>query len=154
MKTITIGFSHSNNLFSKLIMWATKSNISHTYIRLDTTIVYQASGLSVNETTYEDFLSYETVIQEIPVEVSDEQFALGEQFRLQSLGKPYSVKEVIGFAWVLFMKIFGRKVSNPLKDGNSAYVCSKLVCDYAGINDAGENLDPDDVYNLVSKKPS
>lgn len=149
MKTITVGFSHSNNLFSKLIMWATKSNISHTYIKLGDGIIYQASGLSVNEQTDEDFLTYETVIEEMQVQVSDDQFAAGEKFRVASLGKPYSIKEVLGFVWVMFMKCFGKEVANPLKDGGSAYVCSKLVCNYIGIDDSLENLTPEDVHDIL-----
>ena len=152
MKTITIGFSHSTNIFSKLIMLATKSKISHTYIRLDDKTVYQASGLKVNEQTYEYFLTYETVIKEVQIQVSEEQFAAGEKFRIESLGKPYSIKEVIGFGWVLFMKSLGKKVANPLKDGKTAYVCSKLVCVYASIDDNAENLSPEDVCELLSNK--
>ena len=149
MKTIIIGFSHSNNLFSKLIMAVTRSNISHAYIRLNETDVFQASGLSVNEQVYEYFLTYETVVKEFQIQISDEQFAAGEAFRLASLGKPYSMKEVFGFGWVMFMRMFGKKVANPGKDGDHAYVCSKLVCIYAGIPDVGENLTPDDLYNIL-----
>lgn len=153
MKTITIGFSHSTNLFSKLIMWATNSKISHTYIRLDQNTVYQASGLSVNEMTYEYFLTFETVIREKQVQITDEQFAAGEEFRIASLGKPYSMREIFGFAWVLLMKGFGKKVSNPLRDGDNAYVCVSLVCKYAGIDDSGENLTPEDLAEIVDKLP-
>jgi hypothetical protein len=150
MKTITIGFSHSNNLFSKIIMAVTRSSISHTYIRLNATDVFQASGLYVNEMVYEYFLTLETVVKEVQIQVTDEQFAAGEAFRLACLGKPYSMKEVFGFGWVMLMRsLFNKKVSNPGKDGDSAYVCSKLVCLYAGIPDAGENLTPDDLYLML-----
>jgi len=150
MKTVTVGFSHSTNAFSRLIMWMTNSTISHTYIRLSDTIVYQASGLSVNETTYEDFLSYETVVKEMQVSISDEQFVKGEAFRLASLGKPYSLKEILGFALVLLMKRFGKKVANPLKDGDHAYVCVKLVATYIGADDSGENMSPEDLYEKLT----
>lgn len=153
MKTVTIGFSHSNNLFSKLIMAVTRSNISHTYIRLTPDTVYQASGLSVNEQVYEYLLTYETVIKEFQVSVTDEQFAAGEAFRIASLGKPYSMKEVLGFGWVMFMKtFFNKKVANPGKDGDHAYVCSKIVCLYAGMPDTDENLTPEDIYSLLNNK--
>jgi hypothetical protein len=152
MKTITVGFSHSNNLFSKLIMWVTRSKISHTYVRLDADTVYQASGVSVNEQTYEYFKTYEAVIKEVQIQISDEQFAAGEKFRIESLGKPYSMQEIFGFAWVLFMKSLRKKVANPFKDGDHAYVCSKLVCVYAGIADAGENITPEDLAELLDNK--
>jgi hypothetical protein len=132
-------------------MWATRSRVSHTYIRLDDKTVYQASGLTVNETTYECFLALETVIKEIGVEVSDEQFVKSEQFRLSTLGKPYSFCEIVGFVWVLFMKALGKKVVNPFCDGSRGYVCVKVVMDYLGMDDSGENIDPDDLYKTLVK---
>lgn len=150
MKTITIGFSHANNLFSKIIMWITKSNISHTYIKLDNGDIFQASGLMVNEMTSECFLSIETVIKEFQIQLTDEQYAWSEAFRISSLGKPYSIWEILGFGWVLLMRRFGRNVSNPFKDGTKAYVCVKLVADYAWLSDSGENLTPIDLYNLLN----
>ena len=152
MNKIIVGFSHSTNIFSRLIMWATKSKISHTYIILPNSIVYQASGLKVNEVSYEYFLTYETVIKEIEIELTDEQFAKGEQFRIKSLGKPYSIREILGFSWILFMKSLGKKVTNPFKDGDKAYVCVKLVADYIDVNDLDENLTPDDLYQLLMNK--
>ena len=131
-------------------MAVTRSNISHTYIRLNSTDVFQASGLSVNEQIYEYFVTYETVVKEFQIQISDEQFAAGEAFRIASLGKPYSMKEVFGFGWVMLMKALGKKVANPGKDGDHAYVCSKLVCLYAGINDAAENITPEDLYETLS----
>ena len=155
MKTITVGFSHSTNLFSKLIMLVTRSQISHAYIRLSEDKVYEASGLSVNEQVYEYFLTYETVVKEIQVELTDEQFAKGEAFRLASLGKPYSVGEVFGFAWILLMKSLGRKVANPFKGGTTSYVCSELVMNYIGMDDSAENMTPEDVYKLLmSNQPA
>jgi hypothetical protein len=154
MKTVTIGFSHANSAFSRLIMWATRSKVSHTYVRCPSNLVYQASGLRVNEESYDTFLSYETVIKEIDIEITDEQFERGEKFRKQSLGKPYSLREILGFSWVLLMRGIGIKVPNPFKDGDQAYVCVSLVCEYLGLDDSGENITPDDLYQLlVNNKP-
>ena len=131
-------------------MAVTHSNISHTYVRLDGATVFQASGLTVNEQVYEYFITYETVVKEFQMQITDEQFAAGEVFRIASLGKPYSMKEVFGFGWVMLMKTLGKKVANPGRDGNHAYVCSKLMCDYAGIDDKDENLTPDDLYEILA----
>jgi hypothetical protein len=150
MKTITVGFSKTNALLSRLIMWATKSNVSHTYIR-DGNIIFQASGLKVNEMTLRYFLTFETIVKELEIEVTDEQYQKGEEFRLATLGKPYSVQELLGFVWVLFMKAQGKKVANPLKDGRGAYICSKLVMAYLGMDVSEENVDPDELMNLLDK---
>jgi hypothetical protein len=131
-------------------MGLTNSNISHAYVRLGEK-VFQASGLRVNEEFYEDFLTYETVIKEVPFQMTDEQFLKAEEFRIAQLGKPYSIGEVFGFLWVLVMRRFGLNVANPLRDGNKAYVCSKLVACYLGIDDASESLSPVDLLAIVEK---
>ena len=154
MKTVIAGFSHSNNIFSKLIMWMTNSNISHAYVRIDD-IVFQASGLYVNEEAYEYFLTFETVVKEIPVQLTDEQFEQSEILRKQSFGKPYSISEVIGFIWIIFVKkVFNKDVANPFRDGNKAYVCCKLVADYCHIDDVKENMTPVDLFNILNKDKS
>ena len=152
MKTIIVGFSHSDNIFSKLIMWITKSNISHAYIRLDN-IVFQASGLRVFEESYESFLTYETIIKEIPITMTDEQFGKAEAFRKSALGKPYSIQEVFGFVCVMFMKnIFNITISNPFKDDDSKFVCSELAAKYLGIDDSKENITPCGLLKILEEK--
>jgi hypothetical protein len=154
---VTVGFSHANNLFSKLIMWLTNSAISHCYVRLPNDIVFQASGLTVNEQAYEYFITYETVLREVQVELTDEQFAAAEKFRLESLGKPYSMAELIGFIPILLLRKVGIKLKNPLSDGSKAYVCVKLVAQYIGVNDKAENMYPQDLSDFIDlhflKKP-
>lgn len=152
MKTVTIGFSHADSWFSRLIMRATRSKISHTYIRRSDNLVYQASGLRVNEESYDTFLSYETVVKEIEIDITDEQFERGEKFRKESLGLPYSMREICGFSWVLFMRSMGKKVPNPFKDGDRAYVCVSLVAEYIGLDDSSENITPDDLYQILVNK--
>jgi hypothetical protein len=151
MKTIILGFSQSSTIFSSIIKWATNSQVNHAYVRLDGNIVCQASGLFVNEQTYESFLSIEVPIKEFSLQITDEQFAAAEKFRLDSLGKPYSVREILGFGWVLLMRRFGKKVANPFKDGDHAYVCSKFAALYAGIPDSDENLTPEDLMEILEK---
>ena len=152
MRTVVAGFSHSTNIFSKLIMRITNSNISHAYIRLDN-IVFQASGLFVNEHSWEYFLTYEVIIKEIPVIMTDEQFEKAEAFRKSALGKPYSIREVIGFVWVMFMKnIFNTKVSNPFKDDEKGFVCSELAARYLGIENEEENITPCGLLEILEKR--
>ena len=151
MRTVIAGFSHSTNIFSKLIMRITNSNISHAYIRLDN-IVFQASGLFVNEHSWEYFLTYEVIIKEIPISMTDEQFEKAEAFRKSALGKPYSIREVFGFVWVMFMKnILKITVSNPFKDNDKGFVCSELAAKYLGIEDSAENITPNELLEILEK---
>ena len=149
MKKIIVGFSYSNSLFSKLIKIFTSSKISHTYIRLpvpeyNTSVVFQASLLSVHYVTADVFKSHSTIVEEYELEVSDEQFSVGEKFRVTEVGKPYSYTQILGFLYVLMLRKFGKKVSNPLSNGDHAYVCVEVVANSIGVSN-GESMTPEEL---------
>src|SRR5690606_4322873 len=116
------GFSRGRGIIAWLIQLLTRSKISHTYLRVKSPtnidMVFQASGLTVNIETYQHFLTHADVVDEIALEIPDELYAEGEEFLWSELGKPYGMKQLIGYLWVLFCRCFGRNVRNPFADGN------------------------------------
>ena len=167
MKQITIGFSKACTtlpVFSWLIMWALKTPYSHVYVKYqdDFTgriVYYQASHTVVNYMGEATFLGQETVIQEFVFNVSDINFLAIQQFAIDQAGKPYGVMEIFGLAWVLLCAKFGIKVNNPFSYAGSSWICDQLVagilssCDGVKLPENINNMDPLDVYNLVSSLP-
>jgi len=156
MRTITVGFSQSYKIGSKLIRLCTKSKISHCYLRIDypkyvTTVVYHASGISVNFENYTHFLTHSNVVDEITIQVSEDDFETGVKFQLQEVGKPYAIRQLLGYSFVLIGKIFNMKIKNPLANGTKSYVCSELVMKFLNMEES-ENLTPDELYQIIKMK--
>jgi len=147
MKNITVGFSkHPGSLLSWLIRAVTKSKVSHVYqviVVEGEPMVYQASGLMVNYTALPVFLEKNVVIEQYSMTVTDEQYEKAKKLRVTQVGKPYSVKQLFGFFYVLGMRKLGEQVRNPLGNGNHAYVCCEIIADSLGITD-GESMTPED----------
>jgi len=146
MKQISIIFSkHSGfNIFSALIMAATKASFSHAAVKItdeETGKVeyWQASNLSVNIVSEEMFLSEETIVFQKNVTLSNEDFIKGKSFLEQSLGKPYSMPMIFGFALTLLASMVGIKINNPAKADGSQWVCSTLVAAFVNFAD-NQNL--------------
>lgn len=156
MKTITVGFSRNKKILSKIICLLTKSDVSHTYIKIpvpeyNTNMMFQAAGLNVHYMNEDVFKAHgSTIVEEIDVEVTDEQYARAEKFRVTECGKAYSVMELIGYLWVLLNHKIGRDVPNPFYDGDTAYVCVEVVTTCTGINDRG-TLVPETLRQLLKK---
>jgi hypothetical protein len=163
MNTIIIGFSRPKawlRPFSWVIRLVTWAPYSHTYIRYDNaytdrSIVFQASGLVVNFMGQTMFDTEEDIYAEFSVPVSAATKLLVIQNATDKVGSPYGVGQIVGFGWVLFMRIFGKKVNNPFAS-TSSFVCSELVADL--LNEMnGSTLDsstmtPKDIYNYVLSK--
>ena len=159
MKKITIGLSAHTpfNLFSSVIKFLLKTPYSHAYIkfydeRIDRTLVYQASGLTVNLMNIETFNSDENVFKEYTIEIPEDIYYKSLTFCYDQLGKPYDMKMIVNiFFYILFsIKLFRG-------DGTKAYVCSELVgyvLKMIGILPAEYNLDfytPRDVFVTMEK---
>lgn len=157
MKTVTLGFSHCNTIYSKLIRAATRSDISHCYIVKDVDVagrvdkaVYHADGANVHVVDYDTFRTENVVVSEITLEVADADYVIGEAKLYDALGKPYSYREIVGFGWVLLMRKFGKTVRNPMSDGSSGFFCSALVMQYLGQPDhIAECATPYDAYKAA-----
>ena len=73
------------------------------------------------------------------------------------VGRPYGVKQAIGVGIVKLMSIFGKKISNPFKDGNTNLICSEWVGRVLMKIDNNLKLDldevsPQDVYNILTTR--
>ena len=143
MNNIVIGFSRPNGWFepfSWLIRLVTWSSYSHVYF----------IGQPL-------FNSEEIIYKEFQVPISDAAKLSTVQFAIDNCGQPYAVGQVVGFGWVLLMRLFGKKVKNPFYS-NSSFFCSELVGDVLNqIIEKGDAIDPStaspkDIYNFMISK--
>jgi hypothetical protein len=165
MKKIIIGFSKPNKWkpFAELIKGMLNTNYDHVYIKFhssscDRDIIYQASKLMVNFVGVFVFESENIIIKEFEIDISNENYTKLMQFVIDNAGKPYSFKEIIGLTWVNINRLFGRRVENPYKEGNSAYVCSTIVgyiienFTSQSILLDSQDMSPKDIYDLLEKE--
>lgn len=156
MKKIYVGFSRNHKIVSWLIRKFTRSNVSHTYIRIpvpeyNTSIVFQAQGFNVHYINYGHFLDKGNIVEaEICVDVSDEQFIEAEKFRVYECGKPYSYIQLLGYIYLLLGRYLGLRLKNPFSNGDHGYVCVELVCRCLGISNE-ENMTPQDLLDFLIK---
>lgn len=156
MKTLIVGFSSHYSIFSKLIRVITASKISHTYIRIlnfygAEDMVFQASGLTVNYTNYQYFQRKSKVIEEYEMQVSDKQYDTAMTLMSKSAGKPYSMPEILGILYVLFMREWMKKcVKNPYRNGDKSYICSELAAECLGLWNT-EAMTPEDLRRYCNK---
>lgn len=165
MRTLYLGFSKAKSKFawfSKLIMWAQGIPFSHVYVRfnsdfLERTFIYQASGIKVNFENIESFLNHAEVIKEFELELSEEKYKKVLQYAIDNVGKPYSVKQILGMGWIIFLNKLGIKQSNPFKNSTAAFVCSEIGADILEIYgkeilEDKDSLGPKEVFELLSEK--
>lgn len=157
MKKLIVGFSSHPGIFSWAIKKVTCSHVSHAYICLPKFIdgedmVFQASGLTVNYTNYNVFVKKSIVYEEYEMQVTDEQYDTAIKIMAEAAGKPYSVKEIFGYLYVLAMhEWFYKTVKNPFADGDKSYVCSELIAECLGAKDP-ESLTPEDLRRWCKEK--
>lgn len=154
MRKLIIGFSDGGNTLSALIKLTTKSKISHVFVMLtedDETVIYQASGLTVNYENYKHFLSHEKIIELYSIDLTDEDYEKLNKFRLQNVGLPYAGRELVGFLWVLFCRQFGKKVNNPLSMGSHAYICVDIAAVHLPIGSTEGTMTPEDLRRWCEK---
>ena len=163
MGQIIVGFSKPKGgfqPFSWLIRLVTWSPISHAYIKYynsyaDRWVIFQASGSKVNVVGETLFNNIENIYSEfsIPVSASTKQKVI--QGSIDKLGAPYGIKQIIGFGWVLLMRLLRRKVKNPFYS-TSSFFCSELTSDELeemGLNGLDASaVSPWDVYKFIVSK--
>ena len=167
MKTIIVGFSRPIKWkpFAWAIMKSYGTNYDHVYMKfhsdsLQRDIIYQASSVMVNFMSTSVFTSNNVIVKEFPVQVSDDNYTKLMQFCVDNAGKPYSLKEVLGFACTVIVGWFGKKIANPFKSGTDEFVCSVLagyiLDNYTDNKTPGdfEEADPTVIYNLLEKSVS
>lgn len=165
MRKLFVGFSKAKSkwaIVSKLIMWAQGTPFSHVYIRFDSefierTFIYQASGSKVNFENLQSFQQHAMVVKEFELAVTPEVYKKILQFAIDNVGKPYSLKQLIGMAWVCLKAKFGMKVQNPFKDRADAFVCSEIgaeVLALAGkeVPEDKDSIGPKEVFSILEEQ--
>jgi hypothetical protein len=66
------------------------------------------------------------------------------------LGRPYSLKQLFGMAWILLLRNFGVKAKNPFRDGDHSFICFELVARILDLPGA-EELSPQDLLDLLTR---
>lgn len=129
MKTFYVGFSHPHKWkpFAKAIMWADKSDVSHSFLEFDSKswgvgFIYQNSGHQTNFMGSTYFNTVNQTVERYAIEVPEAVEARIGKLCVDREGAPYAVMQVIGKMWVyaVFLLSGGRKaIKNPVK--GSAY---------------------------------
>lgn len=156
MKNIIIGFSTSKLPISWMIRKATKSDFSHCYIRVpfdkyETSLIFQASMISVNYENINHFLKHTSKVEEYVISITDEQWESLQKFRITEVGKPYSWWQIIGFIFIILSeKLFNKKIKNPLGNGNTSYVCTEIIASGLKMQEA-EEMTPEELRQWCIK---
>ena len=162
MNSIIVGFSKPKTWkpFAALIMWGYNIPYDHVYIKLHSNtynrdLIYQASGISVNFMSPIIFNNLNSIIKEFNLSISDQAHKAMIQFAIDTVGKPYGIKECLGLAIVRIAELLGKKIKNPFKFDGKTYVCSELASfmlkEYLNLNlDQDINLiTPKDLYTYL-----
>lgn len=122
---LVFGFSKRTgfNLLSSLIRLVTNRPFSHAYVKFvepntGATVVFQASGLSVNMIEYGNFLIKEVPIEEYQIEVPDQDVEIAFRYMYQQLGTNYGSLQLI-----LDLIYIGFRIKLPFK--STGEVCSE-----------------------------
>lgn len=163
MKTIRFGFSRpiKLTLFARAIMWADDTDYDHVYLRwswptVGRDIIYQASNLAVNFESNVTFDGHAMTVKQYELDIDDATHAAIMQFCMDNSNKPYSIMQIIGFAYVkLAKKIFNKALHNPFPTHGSSFVCSKLAAyiaamiPYLKISSSFDDIDPKDFDDIM-----
>lgn len=115
------------NLLSLLIRLIERTEFSHAAIVFQNStgrqLIYEASGFSVKFKNLKMFLDDNVVIKKYHIQVEEDVLQNIIDICLDHLGRPYSMKSLIG---LLLVRLGLFKV-NIFADGSDSFVCSELV---------------------------
>ena len=123
---LAIGFSTTNSIWSKLIRWFTKANISHVYLKIwdqtfGTHLVLHSDWDGVQFDLLEKFSINNFTVEEY--EIDDPRLDEAIKKNLWFLGRSYDYKKLISWAWlIIFKRYIVRKIKEPSKDPK------KIIC--------------------------
>lgn len=164
MKKLYIGFSKPRNKKFPIISWLIRlfenTPYSHVYIRwnsdyLERSIIYQASGSSVNFEEGRNFIKKNEILTEFELLVSEDIEKNIKQKAMDLCNISYGIKQISGLLLVKLFKLFNKNIQNPFSDGSATYVCSELVADLLIVTDfesdkSLDNITPKDIYNYFN----
>jgi hypothetical protein len=156
---MSIGFSKSNKIGSRVIRFCEGSDFSHVYIKwtssyLERDIIYHASGHSVGFITTANFLALgNIVVLERKISITEATKKKIAQFCMDKASTPYGVKHLVGFGYVKLMRLFGKTVKNPFGDGPKTYICSELAAEVLNMTGSSfsdlDNVTPVMIYEAL-----
>jgi hypothetical protein len=127
MQSINIAFSTTNGLFSRLIRWFTKSEVSHSIITfkdetLDKVFVMEANGRGFMLVPWSKWRTQNTLIARYRITAPSDVQLESLRELAESLGAEYDYMSLFAFV----IRRFHRRMQNPLDD-SSKLICSEAV---------------------------
>lgn len=123
-----IGFSTAkSNPFSWVIRKLTRSKASHCFVITNLykqDLVIQSGDFGVGFDYLQRFMKKNRIVAKFQVPVPDENKAM--EFVMSEMGVSYNYLGLIGAGWVVVMRMFGKKVSNPLTQKGQVF-CSQFI---------------------------
>lgn len=158
---IKIGFSTSGLWISRLIRWASKAKVSHTFVIIEDgdfgyPMVVQEAWQGFTLQTLDNFKAAGNVV----LNVIDPKVPLniGLVAVAPLLGTQYGYLQLIGAGFVRLFQVFKKKIHNPFRNTRSLF-CSELntiLLQKSGYPDAGgldaSNTSPEDLLEFMQKK--
>lgn len=154
-----IGFSTTDSIISRIIIWATRSEASHSYVLFYVAgelLVIHSGIYGVNCDYYKKFQKSNKIVSEFKLLIDPDKERHALAHAIHKLDNKYDFLSVIGFGWVLFNRVIGRRVKSPFTN-QSAYHCSELALEEmrcAGLKDLDaydrELTSPEDLIHCLS----
>lgn len=152
---VTVCFSTTDSLLSRLVRWFTKSPVSHALLvyrdeTLGQLMVLEATGRGFVAVPWTRWLSANTLVASfnLPTSLATQRTALS--LIAQDLGTEYDSLGLVGFIWRRWVS----RYHNPLAS-TKKLVCAEVVAMflvYSGVlsvKDDTESFTPDDLYKIV-----
>ena len=127
---VSVFFSHSNSLISRIITLITRGDASHAGIIISDIPeagheLYQSLGDGFGMSTREELTRGSTrILKEIPVDVDPVKVLAICRARL---GTPYAYLAVLGMLWVQLGKWLGKRGRNPVRSVHHQFCSEEVV---------------------------
>lgn len=139
---VSVIFSTTGKLLSRLIRWFTRSRVSHSVVCLSVAgvaLVLEATMGGVKATTRKKWERSNKIVREFKVIPR-----ISIAHACGHLGERYDYVGLLGYLPVLVARWLGRKIKNPLA-APGALVCAEFVLhlDHGGLIPEWKGLDPE-----------
>jgi hypothetical protein len=123
---------HKGNIISKMIMWMTDSNMSHTSIRFgreEKNWMIEAAGGGVQPGWWNKFIAKNKIVHAYEfVEIDEVELEkIVDECLDKMVGKKYDIFGILGFAVAIGLKKLGFKNIKNIFGSRKLYFCSELV---------------------------
>lgn len=126
--TVRVGFSTSNHFVSRIIRWATKSKVSHTWLLISNSflgvdMVMHATMGGFQMLSYDAFKKKHKVVAILDLETPVDE---GVKKAIPLLGFGYDYTGLFGAGFVILGRWLKLKWKNPFEDSSKLF-CSEIV---------------------------